>query len=172
MNRPVGPRGFGPVVERTLRRSSSHTTALNLDANRVIRVPNDFDTNREVTKDPIKWIAVRGIDVMPRRNPNRDTELSGLGGMFQKVRQVENNRWHESDAAQVHKLLAQAKRGMGMTLRAPDGSYPVTYVFETLPHPNGESRQGILQILVIDQNEQAVTLHYKLVGEATKAKEA
>ncbi len=169
VDRPVNACGFGPMLERTMQRTSKHTTALDLDADRLLRVPNDFDTNRNVTQDPIKWIVVRGIDVMPQCNPNRQAELSGLGGMLQKVRQVENKLWNESDAAQVRKLLATCKQGMGMQLRASDGSYPVTYVFETFPQPTGESRQGILQILAIDQNEQAIKVRYQLVGALRNA---
>ena len=169
VDQPVNARGFGPMLERTVQRTSKYTTALDLDANRLIRVPNDFDTNRNVTQDPIKWLVVRGIDVIPQCNPNRQAELSGLGGMLQKVRQVENKLWDEADAAQVRKQLAASKREMGMQLRASDGSYPVTYVFETFPQPTGESRQGILQVLAVDQNEQAVKLRYQLVGALRNA---
>jgi hypothetical protein len=134
-----------------------------LDANRLIQVPSDFDTNRDVTQDPIKWIVVRGADLGPQRTPDRDMELRGI--FLQRVRRVGNDVWNQSDAAQVRKLLPAAKSETpSPRLRAEGGSYPVTFVFETMPEPTGTSQQGILQMLAVDPENQTVRLRYKLVG--------
>ena len=169
-NRPVDLRGFGPIIERTLERTRMHTTALNLDTNRLIHVPNDFDTNRNVTQDPIKWLAVRGIDLMPQENPNRGGKWAGVGGMFRHAVQVENTSWKTSDAPQVRERLTAAPQQRGVfKLRVTDGPYPVTYVFETFPHPTGSSHQGILQLLEADPETHSVRIRYKLIGEAARS---
>ena len=163
VNQPVDSLGFGPVIERTLKATDSYTVALNLDANLPIPVPNDFGRNRTITQDPIKWMVVRGADLGPTPAPNGGMELRGI--FLPRVSRVANDMWETANAARVRELLpARRSPPTSSTLQSEDGSYPVTYVFETMSEPTGTSQQGILQILAIDPERGSVKLRYRLVG--------
>ena len=156
VNQPIGSRGFGPVIERTLTMTDSHTETLDLDTNRLIRVPSDFDKNREVTQDPIKWLAVRGVDL----GLHRDSDQVELRGIFlPRVRRVENDAWVTLTADRIEELLPDKQPGMPPSARLNvEDSLPVTYVFETSTEPTGTSRRGILQILGVRSTDRRLAL--------------
>jgi len=170
VDRPAGPRGFGPTFERVLSRDDTHTESLDLGTNRVIRVPKGLGTNRDITQAPLKWTAVRGIDISLRHNSNRESELTGLSGIFAGTRRVESSFWDASHPDEVHKLLG-TDRKFG-SWQTPEGEYPMTYLFETMGHPTGTPRQGVLQLLAVDREKQRVTVRYKLVGDPAGDKAA
>lgn len=169
VTQPVDRLGFGPTIERTLRSTESYTEALDLDTNRVIRVPHDLGINRQVTQDPIKWIAVRGADLGPRPSRSGGSELHGI--FLQQVYRVGNEAWGEWNAAKVREGLPAVRSPVASSrLEGEESSRPLTYVFETSPEPTGVAQQGILQLLDAEPTTQAVKLRYKLIGEDTEPK--
>ena len=169
VNQKVDSMGFGPIIERSPGITDSYFEALDLDANRVIRVPNDFDTNRDVTQDPLKWLVVRGVDLGAAPNRRGDMELRSV--FMPRVRRVGNEAWDEFDTAKVRKMLPARQPGMppSTLLHADDDSFPITHIFETSTEPTGTSQQGILQVVAVDQEKQTVTLRYKLVAKLKNA---
>jgi hypothetical protein len=154
----AAPVLLGHEIERTLGNDPYHV--LDFDSGRMMRLSEDWD--RKVD-DPLKWIAVRGMDVKIWAHPNKADELTGLA-LMGNVAEVGNGAW-DATAAELEKLL-EGKVAMNSTLEPNPGQLLATYAFRTHGHPANQPYIGVLQILQIDQSRQQVRFRYRLVGKS------
>jgi hypothetical protein len=156
----AAPVLLGQEIERTLGKDMM----LDLESGR-IRV-RDLTEDRDHRKvdDALKWLAVRGLDVQIRSNPNQAEEVSGLA-LLGNVVEVDGEVWKAVNAQELEKFL-EGKLAMNSVLEANPDKLPATYVFRSHGHPANEPYIGVLQILGVDQARLELRFKYRLVGKS------